>query len=172
MKTIKLLMFTAFALTSLAFFSCNSSPDKSAAVSVDKTPENVAPPPVSDHNADKPEEKEVDHHVGELGKGPHGGTIEEAEPNHIEIMSKGKDLMFYLLDGDAKPLDVTGTTGNVIMQYADKSHKTIQLMGMNGILSAMGANSGKAFTAVATLTKNGQSYSATFMSNKDLPAQK
>ncbi|MEP6795716.1 MAG: hypothetical protein ABJB16_15410, partial [Saprospiraceae bacterium] len=109
MKTIKLMMFTAFALTSLAFFSCNSSPDKSATVTVDKAPEKVTPPPVSD-NADKPEEQEADHHVGEVGKGPHGGTIEEAEPNHIEIMSKGKDLMFYLLDGDAKPLDVTGTT--------------------------------------------------------------
>ncbi|MEP6794830.1 MAG: hypothetical protein ABJB16_10925, partial [Saprospiraceae bacterium] len=71
-----------------------------------------------------------------------------------------------------KPLDVTGATGNVIMQYSDKSHKTIQLMGMNGVLTAMEANSGKAFTAVATLTKNGQSYSATFMSDKDLPAQK
>lgn len=172
MKTIKLMMIAVFAITSLAFFSCNSSTDKPATVNVDKAPEKVAPPPVADNNAGKPAEMEEDHHVGELGKGPHGGTIEEAEPNHIEIMSKGKDLMFYLLDGDAKPIDGTGATGTMIIQYSDKSHKTIQLMGTNGAFTAMGANSGKAFTAVTTLTKDGQSYSATFMSDKDLSAQK
>ena len=32
-------------------------------------------------------EQEVDHHVGEIGKEPHGGTIEEADLNHMEIAS-------------------------------------------------------------------------------------
>ncbi|MEO5569504.1 MAG: DUF2231 domain-containing protein [Bacteroidia bacterium] len=117
----------------------------------------------------KPEEN---HHVGELGKGPHGGTIEEAEPNHIEIVADGKDLIFYLLDGDAKPIDMKNVKGNIQIQYADISTKKIDLMEMGGKQTAMQANTGKAFTAIVALIKNGKSYSATFNSGNDLPKHK
>lgn len=118
----------------------------------------------------KGEEQEEDHHMGEIGKGPHGGTVEEAEPNHIEMVADGKDLVFYLLDGDAKPVDMKGVTGGINM--INKLGNGIQLMEMNGKLTAMGANNGQPFSFVATLTKDGKSYSATFSSDKDLPAQK
>ncbi len=119
----------------------------------------------------KTEEQEEDHHVGEVGKGPHGGTIEEADPNHMEIVADGKDLVFYLLDGDAKPVDMKNVTGFVKMQYADKLTTNIDLMEMNHKPTAMEANKGKSFIAVATLKKNGKSYTATF-SEKDLPKPK
>lgn len=126
----------------------------------------------TDNVAGKPEAQEEDHHVGEIGKGPHGGTIEEADPNHMEILAEGNDLAFYLLDDNAKPVDMKKVTGSVKMQYANKSIKTIDLMMMDNKLTAMEANNGTAFTAICTLTKDGKSYSATFNSKKDFPAFK
>ncbi len=43
-------------------------------------------------------------------------------------------------------------------------------MEMNGKLTAMDVNSGKPFRAVATLIKGGRSCTASFTSEKDLPA--
>lgn len=127
-------------------------------------------------NADKDRgasnEPEEDHHLGERGKGPHGGTIEEADPNHMEIVAEGDNLVFYLLDGDAKPVDMNGVTGSVKIQYAGQSAETIQMMSMDNKLVAMKARNGKAFTAVCTLKKQGHSYSAEFDSAKDLPSGK
>jgi len=112
---------------------------------------------------------DTNHHVGELGKGPHGGTVEEAEPYHMEIVVYGSDLIFYLLDGNAKPLDIKNVTGGVKMNYANKQSKTIDLMEMNGKQTAMQAINGQAFTAICTLFRNGKSYTASFTSQKDLP---
>ena len=91
-----------------------------------------------------------EHPVGVVGKGPHGGTIEEADPDHIEIVADGNDLIFYLLDGETNPLDMKNITGSVKMQYADKSIQTIDLMEMDGKLTAMAAINGKAFTTLCT----------------------
>ncbi len=120
----------------------------------------------------KGEPQEEDHHVGEIGKGPHGGTIEEAEPYHMEIKADGSDLIFYLLDGDAKPLDMKNVTGKVKMIYSKSASTTIELMQMDGKQTAMQAINGEAFNAVCTLTKAGKSYSASFSSKKDLAASK
>jgi uncharacterized membrane protein len=117
-------------------------------------------------------EQEEDHHVGEPGKGPHGGTIEEADPFHMEIVANVKDLVFYLLDGDAKPLDMKNVKGVVKIQYANKSNKTIELMAMDNKLTAMQAINGQVFTAICTLTKESNSYTSTFISTKDLPVKK
>ena len=116
--------------------------------------------------------QEEDHHVGELGKGPHGGTIEEAEPFHMEIISDGSDLIFYLLNGDAKPLGMKDVTGSVKIVRPGKPTETIELMEMNNKQTAMEGNDGNSFTAICTLTKDGKSYSATFNSGKDLPNHK
>ncbi len=43
------------------------------------------------------------HHVGNVGEGPHGGTVQEADPNHAEILVKDSKVYIYLLDGDAQP---------------------------------------------------------------------
>ncbi|MBK6837614.1 MAG: hypothetical protein IPG90_04510 [Bacteroidetes bacterium] len=58
-------------------------------------------------------EQEEDHHVGELGKGPHGGTIEEADPFHMEIIEDSNNLIFYLLDDETKPLDMKNVAGKL-----------------------------------------------------------
>lgn len=114
-------------------------------------------------------EQEEDHHVGELGSGPHRGTIEEADPFHMEIVAEGRDLIFYLLDGDARPLDMTNVTGIVRLNYNNKTKATIGLMEMSGKLHAMKAITGVPFKALCTLTLNGKSYTASFDSRTDLP---
>lgn len=130
--------------------------------------DSIAKPDTLENKAGT-EPQEEDHHVGELGKGPHGGTIEEADPNHIEIVGDGKDLVFYLLDGAAKPMNMKDVTGNVRMQYENKTDKTIELMEMSGKQTAMDAIKGSNFKIVCTLKKGNKSYSASFSSSKDLP---
>ncbi len=118
------------------------------------------------------EVQEEDHHVGELGKGPHGGTIEEADPYHMEIVTDDNILVFYLLDGDAKQLDMKEVTGVVKFQYTDKSTNKINLILLNNRLTAMNTHNEKSFTANCTLKKDGKSYTASFNSSKDLPTNK
>ena len=120
----------------------------------------------------KSQSPEEDHHVGEIGKGPHGGTIEEADPYHMEIVADGNDLIFYLLDSDVKSLSMNDVTGSVKMQYTKSSSQTIELMEMGDKQTAMQAINGESFIAICTLTKNGKSYSASFSSKKDLHESK
>ncbi|MEO5569503.1 MAG: hypothetical protein ABIT08_08725 [Bacteroidia bacterium] len=166
MKKLKLISTSIIIATGMTFIACNSSTDKSAATNTDNASDKMTT--TTNEQAEKAEA----YPVGESGKGPNGGTIEEAEPNHIEMVADGKDLVFYLLDGETNPMDMKGVKGNVEMQYADKSTKKIELMEMSTKQTAMEANSGQAFTAVCTLTKDSKSYSATFSSEKDLPKHK
>ena len=112
--------------------------------------------------------EEPDHHVGEFGKGPHGGTIEEADPYHIEILANGGDLVFFLLDGDAEPVSMKDVTGEIRRTSLNKSGASMDLMQMGGKLTAMDANSNAPYKIICTLTKAGKQYSATFESKKDL----
>lgn len=110
------------------------------------------------------------HNVGVAGKGPHGGTVQEADPNHAEILLKDGMLQFFVLDGDAKPLPNKGITGTVLLQFADGTSKTVVLMPMGS--EGFMADDAKAATysnAIATFKVNGKSVSAKF---KNKPAAK
>lgn len=131
--------------------------------------EKMNRPDTKKQNTPAADNMDENHHVGEPGKGPHGGTVEEAEPYHMEIVANKNNLIFYLLDGDAKPLDMKNVTGSVAIRYPDKSAKKFDLMEMDGKQTAMYANTKEPFTAQATLTRKGKSYSATFTSDIDLP---
>ena len=108
------------------------------------------------------------HHVGELGKGPHGGTVQEADPNHAEILLKDGKLQFFLLNGDAKPIGNKGVTGTALLQFADGSSKKVNLtaMGSDGFMAG-DAKAASFSNAVATFKVNGKSVSAKFKS-KDI----
>ena len=105
------------------------------------------------------------HNTGVAGKGPHGGTVQEAEPNHAELLLKDGMLQFFVLDGNAKSLPNKGITGSVLLQFADGTSKTVTLtpMGTEGFM----ANDAKASAyanAIATFKVNGKSVSAKFKS--------
>jgi hypothetical protein len=115
------------------------------------------------------EKKEENHHVGEAGMGPHKGTIQEADPYHVEILIKEGKAHFYLLDEDAKPIKNKGVTGKAIFQFADKTSATVTLTaeGDDGFM----ANNDKtsSYTScVATFTVNGKSVSAKFKAAKSV----
>jgi rubrerythrin len=63
-------------------------------------------------------------------KAPHGGKVEEAGAYHIEASMKDGKAHFYLLDGKAKSMANKGVTGSVVLQFADGTTKTVQLMAM------------------------------------------
>lgn len=108
------------------------------------------------------------HNVGVMGKGPHGGTIQEADPNHAEILLKDGMLQFFLLDGDAKPLSKNGVTGAVLLQFKDGSSKKVNLtaMGSDGFMAG-DAKAASFSKAIATFKVKGKSVSAKFKS-KDI----
>lgn len=142
--------------------SCNSgtkSSDNQANSSDAATKKAVQSQPEA--NAEAVESHEVDR----PGAGPHKGILEEAgEKNHIEMVMNGKDVAFYPCDEMTNPIDANGWTGKADFMYKDGKSKSIDLMLMDGALTAMGANSGKSFTVVATLTMSGQSISSKFSS--------
>lgn len=110
------------------------------------------------------------HNVGIAGKGPHGGIVQEAEPNHAEILFKDGMLQFFLLDGNAKPLSNKGVTGTVLLQFADGTSKSVTLtpMGTDGFM-ASDPKAAAYSNAIATFKVNGKSVSAKF---KKKPAAK
>ena len=107
--------------------------------------------------------KEVNHHVGEVGKGPHGGTIQEADPNHAEILVKDGMVMLYLLDGDAKIIGNAGVTGKATFLMADgKSvNETLTASGDDGFM-VNNKDVAKYKSCIASFTVKGKTVSAKF----------
>lgn len=112
---------------------------------------------------EKGKQKEVNHHVGEVGKGPHGGTIQEADPNHVEILVKDGMVILYLLDGDAKAVSNVGITGKVtfLMPDGKSVNETLTQSGVDGFMV-----NNKAVTnyksCIASFTLKGKTVSAKF----------
>ena len=103
------------------------------------------------------------HNVGKVGKGPHGGTIQEADPNHAEVLVKDGKVYIYVLDGDAKPTSNKGITGSATLQFADGSTATANMVadGTDGFV----LDNAKAATyknCIVTAKVNGKSVSAKF----------
>lgn len=115
------------------------------------------------------EKKEEDHHIGEPGRGPHKGTIQEADPYHAEILNKDGKVTFYLLDGEAKPMKNKGTTGNVILQFADKTSATVALTpsGDDGF-SVANDKAGSFTSCIVTFKTNGKTVTAKFKAAKSV----
>lgn len=103
------------------------------------------------------------HNVGKVGKGPHGGTVQEAEPNHAEVLVKDSKVYIYILDGDAKPMSNKGITGNATLQFADASTATANLVasGTDGFVLD-NAKAAAYKNCILTAKVNGKSVSAKF----------
>lgn len=101
-------------------------------------------------------------------KAPHGGKVEEAGAYHIEASVKDGKANFYLLDGKAKAMSNKGVTGSVVLQFADGTTKTVQLMAMgeDGFM----AEDPKAATytnAIVTFKVDGKTATAKFKSKAE-----
>ncbi len=107
--------------------------------------------------------KEVNHHVGEVGKGPHGGTIQEADPNHAEILIKDGIVMLYLLDGDAKMINNAGVTAKATFLMLDgkSMNVTLTASGDDGFM-VKDKSFAKYKSCIASFTMKGKTVSAKF----------
>ena len=103
------------------------------------------------------------HHVGEVGKGPHGGTVQEADPYHGEINIKAGKVYFYLLDGDAKPMRNPGITGKALLQFADGKtiSKNLVANGTDGFI-IQDNKAANYVNCIVTVMVKGKSVSAKF----------
>ncbi len=103
------------------------------------------------------------HNVGVVGKGPHGGTVQEADPNHAEILVKNNKVYIYILDGNAKPVSNADITGKALFQFADGTtiNETLVASGTDGFV----VSNPKALTyknCIVTATVKGKSVSSKF----------
>ncbi|MFC4233335.1 hypothetical protein ACFOW1_15645 [Parasediminibacterium paludis] len=103
------------------------------------------------------------HHVGEVGKGPHGGTVQEADPNHAEILVKEGKVYIYILNGDAKAMNNTGVTGKALFQFEDGTtiSETLVTNGTDGFVVGNAKATGYK-NCIVTATVNGKSISSKF----------
>ena len=103
------------------------------------------------------------HNVGKVGKGPHGGTIQEADPNHAEVLVKDGKVYIYILDGDAKPMLNKGITGTATLQFKDGHTVAANLVanGTDGFVID-NANAATYSNCIVTAKVNGKSVSAKF----------
>lgn len=150
------------ALSTGIIMSCSSNKTKTA-------DENSSAQTASDKASETNAEAEETYQLNKYGAGPNKGIVIEAgDKNHIEMVVKDKDVMFYPLDDLTNPIDINGWTGKAIFQYKDGTSATIPLMLVNGSLKAAGANSGQLFTAIVTLNKGGESISTQFNSDSSM----
>ncbi|HKR06609.1 MAG TPA: heavy metal-binding domain-containing protein [Bacteroidia bacterium] len=112
---------------------------------------------------EKGKEKEENHHVGEVGKGPHGGTVQEADPNHAEILVKDGMVMLYLLDGDAKMMSNSGVTAKAtfLMPDGKSVNETLTASGDDGFM-VNNKDVVKYKSCIASFTIKGKTVSAKF----------
>jgi hypothetical protein len=95
--------------------------------------------------------------------GPHGGTVESAtEGYHSEMITKGGKLYFYLLDANGKKPISKGVTGEVLLQFADGTTKTVSLTSSGDGFLANDPNATKFTNAIVTFQANGKAVSVKF----------
>lgn len=103
------------------------------------------------------------HNVGVVGKGPHGGTIQEAEPNHAEILVKDNKVYIYFLDGDAKPISNKGITGTAVLQFKDATTAVVNLLPIGSEGFVLDDPKAATFSnCIVSAKVNGKSVSAKF----------
>lgn len=169
MNTTKSVIAVLLIATAAFISSCGNAGEKKTEM---KDTMSLIPTEITPDSSAESKEAEESHEVDKPGAGPHQGIIEEAgEKNHMEMVIDGKDVNFYPLDDMTNALDVNGWTGKAVFQYKDGTSKNVDLMNMNGMLMATGANTGS-FKAVATLTMNGNSISAQFNSEGSMGIEK
>ena len=111
--------------------------------------------------------KTDDHKTGQAGKGPHGGTVQEAEPYHAEILVKEGKVLLFLLDDKAAKMSNTGVTGKAIFMTMDGKTltETLTASGDGFIVNNLGATNYE--SCIASFTLKGKTVTAKFKGSKD-----
>ncbi|WP_375461095.1 hypothetical protein [uncultured Enterovirga sp.] len=95
--------------------------------------------------------------------GAHGGQVRMADHHAIEFVSTDREIAFYVLEEDGKPLDTKGLTGRAIIQEGGKS-TTVALAAAapNKLAGPLAAPLGKGARIVMTSRVHGHALQARF----------
>lgn len=106
--------------------------------------------------------KGAEHAEGDGHAARHGGQQRELKGMHVEALFQADGIHFYLADGDNNPLTPEGSTGNAVIS-SPAGVETAALMPMNdGLHAAAKLETGKPASAVLTLTRGGETQSASY----------
>ncbi len=94
---------------------------------------------------------------------PHGGEVKTAGGFHMEAVIKGSILTIYLLDGNEKPMTISGATASALIQTADGKTSTVILRANGKESFAFKLNPSKKYNkAIVTIKTGGKTASASF----------
>lgn len=93
-------------------------------------------------------------------KGPNGGPVEDVAGVHLEFVTSGNTITFYVLDESNKPISAKGITGSaLIVAGAERETLTLKVDGENTLKGelkkAIPAGASISVT-IKTSTKSGQ----------------
>ncbi len=115
-----------------------------------------------DHAAPAPPAAPAHDHAAHGHAAAHGGIQKELDGMHIEGLAMPDGVMFWLTDGDAKPLPLAGITGSAVIK-GPEGVASVALAPMGDHLHAQAKLAqGQPATIVVTVTRDGKAQSATF----------
>ncbi|MBN8861818.1 MAG: hypothetical protein J0H92_00520 [Sphingobacteriales bacterium] len=102
---------------------------------------------------------------------PHGGTVQDADGYHIEMVKAKDTLSFYILGADGKAIKQTAT-GKVEYELSNKTKTTSTLVaGKGGSLQAGLPKANIVLYCTVTLTVGGKTISSKFKNTVSQAAQ-
>lgn len=101
-------------------------------------------------------------------KGPHGGQMVDASGGyHAELLVKDGKVSVYLLDSKGKSMSNKGVSGNIILQFADKTSATVTLTASGDDAFSVSNDKAASFTScVVTFKVDGKTATAKFKAEK------
>lgn len=134
-----------------------------AACSTPEAPAPAAPPAPAAAPPPAPAAAAPGHGGGDHSHAsPHGGIVQTVGSKHIEALMMPEGVMFYLSDGDQKPLPIDGYAGTAVIK-GPEGVATVTLMPMGDHLHAAAKLAqGQPASVVLTVTKDGKAESASF----------
>lgn len=93
---------------------------------------------------------------------PHGGVVKTAGDYHIEMVMAGDKISFYVLDANEKTLSNKGVTGNVVLQFEDKTTSTEKLTAEGTEQWKVVPKKKDVMNCIVTFNVNGKSITAKF----------
>lgn len=94
---------------------------------------------------------------------PHGGQVVTVGKYHYELLSQGKEVRAYLLDGKLKALPLKGVSGAITVKVPGQEMLKANLLPASGYLSApLDLSGARSYVAIVTLNVEGISHSGRF----------
>lgn len=118
-----------------------------------------------DGHGDHGKEDKKERHAGEQHghSAPHGGTVITVDSYHYEMVVKGGELRFYLLDGAEKTLPIDDVSGQAVVRVQDRQTLRLDLERHKGYLRAKTKlDDPEKFVALVTLRIDGKSKTGRF----------